>query len=94
MIVSSYPRKGENMALIHVDKNKGENFETLFRRFKNRERANGKQMTLRSIRYFAKKLTKNKLHESAMRRLTKQEKLQYLLQSGKLDPKDIRNYRG
>lgn len=82
------------MALIHVDKNKGENFETLFRRFKNRERANGKQMTLRAGRFFAKKPTKNKRQESALRRLKKQEKLQYLLQSGKLDPKDIRNFRG
>lgn len=82
------------MALIHVDKNKGENFETLFRRFKNRERGSGKQLTLRARRFFEKKLTKNKRHESALRRLERQEKLQYLLQSGKLDPKDIRNFKG
>lgn len=81
------------MALINVTSNKGESFESLFRRFKNSERSSGKQLTLRAGRYFTKKTTKQKQHDKALRGLKKQEKIAYLLQSGKITPSEIRNVK-
>lgn len=82
------------MSVIQINKGKNESFESMFRRFKSRERDSGKQLTVKGGRFFARKPSKNKTHESALRRLVKTAKLNYLLQSGKLDPKDIRNFRG
>lgn len=82
------------MSVIRIEKGKTESFETLFRRFKNRERDSGKQLTLKAGRFFARKPNKNRVQNSALRKIRKQEKLSYLLQSGKLAPEDIRNFRG
>lgn len=82
------------MSVIRTEKGKSESFESFFRRFKNRERSSGKQLTIKGGRFFARKPSKNKMHESALRRLRKTAKLNYLLQSGKLAPEDIRNFRG
>lgn len=82
------------MSIIKVEKNKGESFETLFRRFKSRERDSGKTLTVKSLRYFTRKPSKNRVKDSALRRIVKQTKIAYLLQSGKLTPEEVRDYRG
>lgn len=82
------------MSVIRVEKGKSESFESFFRRFKNRERDSGKPLTVKAIRFFVRKPNKNRVHKSAMRKLVKQEKLSYLLQSGKITPEEIRDFRG
>jgi hypothetical protein len=82
------------MSDIKIEKGKGESFETFFRRFKSRERDSGKPLTVKAIRFFARKPNKNRVQDSALRRIKKHEKIAYLVQSGKLLPEEIRNYRG
>ena len=82
------------MSDIKIEKGKGESFETFFRRFKSRERDSGKPLTVKATRFFARKPNKNRVQDSALRRIRKHEKIAYLVQSGKLLPEEIRNYRG
>ena len=78
------------MSKILIKKNKGESFESMFRRFKNRERSSGKQLTIKSGRFHSKGLTKNKRKESALRRIMKTENIAYLLRSGKITEQELR----
>lgn len=82
------------MSVIRIEKGKGESFESFFRRFKSRERDSGKPLTVKSLRFFERTPNKNRTQKSAIRKIRKQEKLSYLLQSGKITPEQIRDYRG
>lgn len=78
------------MSDIEVKRKKGESFEALFRRFTRRIQQSGKPLNVRSGRFFAKKPNKNKLHESAVRRLEMGERREYMLKTGKIREEDLR----
>jgi len=78
------------MSNIESQKRKGESFEAMFRRFTRRVSDSGKIFTLRGRRYFEKAPTKNKMHESALRRINKTVEIEYLLRSGKITEEQLR----
>lgn len=78
------------MSDIEVKRKKGESFEALFRRFTRRIQQSGKPLNVRSGRFFAKTPSKNKLHESAVRRLEMGERREYMLKTGKIREEDLR----
>lgn len=79
------------MSNIEVKRKKGESFDAMFRRWTRRVQQSGKILDVRSGRYFEKKPKKNKVKESALRRIEIGEKREYLLKSGKLKEEDLRN---
>lgn len=72
------------MSDIEVKRKKGESFDAMFRRWSKRVTQSGKVLNVRARRYHAKAPSKNKLHESALRRLAISTKRDYLLRTGKL----------
>ena len=78
------------MSTIAIKRKKGESFEAMFRRFSRRVQSSGKMLTIRARRFHEKKLSKNKMHESALRRINMGAKREYLLRSGKLKEEDLR----
>ncbi len=81
------------MSDILIKKNKGESFESMFRRFKNRERQSGKPLTVKGKRYHARDIAKNKQKASALRKIAKATKINYLLRSGKMTEQELRGRR-
>lgn len=81
------------MSHIEAKRKKGESFEALFRRWSRRVQQSGKVLDLRAGRYFARKPSKTKTHDSALRRLTMGEKREYLLRTGKLKEEERRTRR-
>lgn len=81
------------MSVIEIKRKKSESFEAMFRRFSRRLQQSGKILTLRAGRYFNKPANKNKQKSSALRRLEKGEKREYLLRTGKLKEDDYRRRR-
>ncbi len=78
------------MSDIEVKRKKGESFEALFRRFTRRIQQSGKSLNVRAGRFFASKANKNKLHDSAVRRLEMGERREYMLKTGKIREEDLR----
>lgn len=78
------------MSDIEVKRKKGESFEALFRRFTRRLQQSGKPLDVRAGRFFATTPNKNKIHESAIRRLEMGERREYLLKTGKIREEDLR----
>ncbi len=70
--------------MVEVKRKKGESFESLLRRFGRRVQESGKILEARKKRFFAEKPNKNKVRESALRRLEKGEKREYLMRIGQL----------
>lgn len=70
--------------MVEVKRKKGESFESLLRRFGRRIQESGKVLEARKIRFFSEKPNKNKVRESALRRLEKREKRDYLMRIGQL----------
>lgn len=81
------------MSYIEVKRKKGESFEALFRRFSRRVQQSGKSLDVRASRFFAKSPNKNKVHDSAIRRLEMGERREYLLKTGKVREEDLRTAR-
>ncbi|MFZ2681883.1 MAG: hypothetical protein WAZ14_02215 [Patescibacteria group bacterium] len=79
------------MSDIEIKRKKGESFEALFRRFTRRIQQSGKPLNVRAGRFFARKPKKNKLHESAVRRLEMGERREYMLKTGRIREEDLRN---
>lgn len=78
------------MSTIEVKRKKGESFEAFFRRAQARLRQSGKQQEIRSGRFFVPAPNKNKQRDSALRRLTKGARREYLLKTGKAKEEDFR----
>ncbi len=74
--------------MIEVKRKKGETFESLLRRFQRRQQQSGVILEVRKNRFRAQSKSKNKLRESALRRVTKRDQYEYLLKTGQL--KDTR----
>ncbi len=81
------------MSDIEVKRKKGESFEALFRRFSRRIQQSGKSLNVRASRFFTRDPNKNKLHDSALRRLEMGERREYLLKTGKIREEDLREAR-
>lgn len=81
------------MSHIEAKRKKGESFDAMFRRWSRRVQQSGKILDVRGGRYFEKKAKKNKVKESALRRLVIGEKREYLLRTGKLKEEDRRGRR-
>lgn len=78
------------MSEIEIKRKKGESFEALFRRFSRRVQQSGKSLNVRAARFFAKQPNKNKVHDSALRRLDMGARREFLLKTGKLREEDLR----
>ena len=70
--------------MLKVERKKGESFESLLRRFSRRVQESGKVLEARKLRYFAEKPNKNQTRASALRRLSKRVKRDYLMRIGQL----------
>lgn len=86
-------RKVEYMSAIDIKRKKGESFEAVFRRFTRRLQQSGKVLTVRGKRFRVKKATKNRKHNSALRRLEMGAKREYLLKTGKVKEEDLQQSR-
>jgi len=78
------------MSHIEAKRKKGESFDAMFRRWSRRVQQSGKVFDVRNGRFFGKKSKKNKLKESALRRIEKGQRREYLLRSGKLKEEERR----
>ena len=70
--------------MVEVKRRKGESFESLLRRYSRRLQQSGRALEARKLRFYASKPTKNKLKESALRRMEIREKREYLMRIGQL----------
>lgn len=61
-----------------------ESFEGLLRRFSKKVQQSGKLLTVRKKRFYAPKKNRRAKQETALRRLTIEEKKEYLRKTGKL----------
>ena len=72
------------MSHIYAKRKKGESFEAMFRRWSRRYQKSGKRFTLQAGLFHSKKDPKNKRKASKLRSLTKAEKRDWLVRTGKL----------
>ncbi len=78
---------------IEVKRKKGESFDALLRRFGRRVQQSGKNLSVKANRFFVKSPKKNKTHDSALRRLEKGSRREFLLKTGKVKEEDLRTKR-
>lgn len=71
--------------MVEVKRRKGESFDSLLRRFTRRVQMSGKLLEARKIRFHKPAQSKNKLRASALRRLERAAKRDYLIRTGQLD---------
>ncbi len=81
------------MSDIEIKRKKGESFEAVFRRFSRRIQQSGKALDVRAGRFFSKKANKNRVHDSAIRRIEMGERREYLLKTGKVKEEDLRQQK-
>ncbi|PIQ67243.1 hypothetical protein COY25_00820 [Candidatus Uhrbacteria bacterium CG_4_10_14_0_2_um_filter_41_7] len=81
------------MSDINITKKKGESFDAMFRRFTKRVQLSGKILTIRDGRFHKRAVGKNKVKESALRRLLKGEEFAYKLRTGKISDEELRGRR-
>jgi len=79
--------------MSEVRRRKGESFEAFFRRTKRLTQRSGKLLQAKKNRFFARKPGKNVQHTSALARVEKTAKIEYLKKIGKLPPEDTRGQR-
>lgn len=78
---------------IEVKRKKGESFDAVFRRFSRRMSQSGKTLDVKASRFFHRPTKKNKVHESALRRMEKGARREFLLKTGKVKEEDLRGPR-
>lgn len=74
--------------MVDLKRRKGESFEALFRRFSRRVQQSGNLLEARKLRFLAPKANKNRVRESALRRIEMRDKREYLIKAGKLIEED------
>jgi len=75
--------------MSEIKRKKNESFEAFMRRVKNRWQQSGKILQAKKIQFHAKNPNKTLRKKSALHRLTKASKMEYLKKIGRL-PEDIR----
>lgn len=71
--------------MLEVKRKNNESFEALIRRFTKKTIQSGKILQAKKIRYFSKEKSKRELKDSALRRKTITNKIEYLKRVGKMD---------
>lgn len=80
--------------MAEVKRKKGENFDSLLRRFQRRIQQGGITIEARKHRFHSGKINRNKTRESALRRESKKQQYEYLLKTGQLkEESPRRSYR-
>lgn len=72
--------------MVEVYKKKGETFESLLRRFKQKLQLSGKLLEAKKVRFKQKELNKTAKKRTALRRLELQKFYEELVKSGKQIP--------
>lgn len=70
--------------MVDVKRRKSESFEALFRRFSRRVQQSGRLIQARKIRFHAPESSKNRVRDSALRRIEMRDKREYLIKTGQL----------
>lgn len=70
--------------MSEIKRKKGESFEAFIRRVKRRWQQSGKLLQARKIQYFEPSKSKNMQNKSAVNRLQKYSKIEYLRKVGRL----------
>lgn len=69
---------------MEVKKKKGETFDALLRRFQRRIQQGGIALEARNHRFHERDANRNRIRESALRRVNKAKQYEYLLKTGQL----------
>lgn len=75
---------------IEAKRKKGESFDALLRRFTRRMQQSGKNLDVKANRFWVKTPKKNRIHDSALRKLVKGARRAYMLKTGKVTEEDLR----
>lgn len=78
--------------MSEVKRRRGENFEGFFRRFQRRIQQSGRVLQAKKVRFHGRSPSTAKKRASALHRIDKKKKLEYLAKIGKL-PEDTRKPR-
>ena len=70
--------------MAEVKRKKGETFDALLRRFQRRHQESGRTIEVKRRRFHAKAVNDNRRRESALYRITKKSKYEYLLKTGQV----------
>ena len=70
--------------MVEVKRKKGENFDSLLRRFQRRIQQSGNSIEVRGRRFRQSPRNKNYIHKSALRRERKRQQYEYLYKTGQL----------
>ena len=76
--------------MTEVKRKKGESFESFLRRFNSRVQMSGRLLQAKKIRFLAPGVNKTKKKAAALKRKGTQEKISYMLKSGKLKEEDLK----
>jgi len=76
--------------VLEVKRKDGESFEALIRRFTKKTIQSGKIFQAKKIRFHSKGKSQRELKDSALRRKTISNKIEYLKKIGKLDEISLR----
>ncbi len=75
---------------IEAKRKKGESFDALLRRFTRRMQQSGKNLDVKANRFWVKTPKKNRIQDSALRKLVKGARRAYMLKTGKVTEEDLR----
>ncbi len=70
--------------MAEVKRKKGETFDALLRRFQRRHQESGRTIEVKRRRFHAKAENSNRRRESALYRITKKDKYEYLVKTGQM----------
>lgn len=75
--------------MAEVKRKKGETFDALLRRFQRRHQESGKTIEVKRRKFHSKAVNRNTRRTSALYRVEKRQKYDYLLKTGQIqeDPK-------
>lgn len=78
---------------IEAKRKKGESFDALLRRFTRRIQQSGKNLDVKANRFWTKAPKKNRIQDSALRKMVKGARRAYMLKTGKVTEEDLRTKR-
>lgn len=82
-----YNKLRKDFPMMEIKRKKGETFEAFLRRFNKRLMQSGILLQYKKIRYLEKGKSRNMQKQSAVKRKSKREKIEYLKKTGRL-PED------
>jgi len=79
--------------MVEVKRKKGETFDSLLRRFQRRVQQGGVMLDVRRKRFHSHEPSKNRMRDSALRRVSKRTEYDYLAKTGQLKEEPPRRPR-